>query len=76
MGVRDIQRTHYLLGFNEQIILDALAAGEKDIQVPRPYAQTKYSALEGLAYLNTEDVTDWPNVYMAKYYGADTMIGY
>ena len=76
VGVRDIQRTHYLLGFNEQIILDALAAGEKDIQVPRPYAQTKYSALEGLAYLNTEDVTDWPNVYMAKYYGADTMIGY
>ena len=76
VGVRDIQRTHYLLGFNEEIILDALAVGEKDIQVPRPYAQTKYSALEGLAYLNTEDVNDWPNVYMAKYYGADTMIGY
>jgi len=75
-GVRDIQRTHYLLGYNEQIIIDALAAGEKDIQVPRPYAQTKYSALEGLAYLNTEDVSDWPNVYMAKYYGADRIIGY
>ena len=76
VGVRDIQRTHYLLGFNEQIILESLAAGEKDIQVPRPYAQTKYSALEGLAYLNTEDAGDWPNVYMAKYYGADTIIGY
>lgn len=76
VGVRDIQRTHYLLGFNEQIIYDALASGERHIQVPRPYAQTKYSALEGLAYLNTEDVTDWPNVYMAKYYGADTIIGY
>lgn len=76
VGIRDIQRTHYLLGFNEEIILEAVAAGEKDIQVPRPYAQTKYSAIEGLAYLNTEDVTDWPNVYMAKYYGADTMIGY
>ena len=75
-GVRDIQRTHYLLGFNEQIILEAVAAGEKHVQVPRPYAETKYSALEGLAYLNTEDVSDWPNVYMAKYYGAETMIGY
>lgn len=75
-GVRDIQRTHYLLSFNEEIILDSLAAGETDIQVPRPYAQTKYSALEGLAYLNTEDVTDWPNVYMSLYYGADTIIGY
>jgi len=76
VGVRDIQRTHYLLGFNEEIIIEALAAGEKDIQVPRPYAETKYSALEGLAYLNTEDKSDWPNVYMAKYFGADSIIGY
>jgi len=76
VGVRDIQRTHYLLGFNEEIILQALAAGEKNIQVPRPYAETKYSALEGLSYLNTEDSTDWPNVYMAKYFGADSIIGY
>ncbi|MBQ1236135.1 MAG: hypothetical protein IIX72_04095, partial [Oscillospiraceae bacterium] len=76
VGIRDIQRTHYLLGFNQQIIFDALENGEKNIQVPRPYAQTKYSAMEGLAYLNTEDVNDWPNVYMAMYYGADTIIGY
>lgn len=76
VGVRDIQRSHYLLGFNQEIILEALENGEKDIQVPRPYAQTKYSAMEGLAYLNTEDATDWPNVYMAKFYGADSIIGY
>ena len=76
VGVTDIQRTHYLLSYNEQIIRDAIENGETDIQLPRHYAQTKYSAVEGLAYLNTEDVTDWPNVYMAKYYGADTIIGY
>lgn len=73
VGVRDIQRTHYLLGFNEEIIYQSLAAGEKDIKIPRPYAQTKYSALEGLAYLNPDDATDWPNVYMAKYYGAESI---
>ena len=76
VGVRDIQRTHYLLGFNHEIIMHSLAAGEKDVQVPRPYAQTKYSALEGLNYLSTEDANNWANEYMALYYGADSIIGY
>ena len=75
-GVQDIRRTHEQLRFNEELIEECLRNGERDIQVPRPYAQTKYSALEGLGYLNTEDPTDWYNVYMAKYYGADSLIGY
>ncbi len=75
-GVRDIQRSHYLLGFNEELITQAAANGEAHVQLPRHYAETKYSALEGLPYLNTEDVNDWPNVYMAKYYGVETVIGY
>ena len=45
------------------------------MQLPRPYAKSSWSALEGLAYLNTEDPGDWPNVYMAKYYGVDKVIG-
>ena len=76
VGVRDILRTDYLLDFNRELIEQAAANGETDLQVPRPYAHTKYSALEGLPYLNTEDSTDWPNVYMAKYYGVDSIIGY
>ena len=75
-GVRDILRTDYLLVFNRELIEEAAANGERDLQVPRPYANTKYSALEGLPYLNTEDPSDWPNVYMAKYYGVDSIIGY
>ena len=46
------------------------------MQLWRPYAKTSWSALEGLAYLNTEDPDDWPNVYMAKFYGVDKVIGY
>ncbi len=76
IGVRDILHTDYLLDFNREIIVKAVAGGERDIQVPRPYAQTKYSALEGLPYLNTEDTGDWPNVYMARYYGANSILGY
>lgn len=75
-GVTDILRTDYLLDFNRGLIEEAAANGETDLQVPRPYARTKYSALEGLPYLNTEDPTDWPNVYMAKYYGVNSIIGY
>ena len=52
------------------------ASGEKNVQLPRPYAKTKYSAIEGLDYLSTEDASDWSNVYMALYYGFDSIIGY
>jgi len=76
VGVLDIMHSHYLLSFNEELISKAAGNGEAHVQLPRPYAETKYSALEGLAYLNTEDVTDWPNVYMAKYYGVETVTGY
>ena len=75
-GVSDILNTYYHLSFNEQLITEASANGEKDVQLPRIYASTKYSAIEGLPYLNTEDTDDWPNVYMAKYYGVDSVIGY
>ena len=75
-GVSDIRRTHIALSYNEQLISECIANGEKDIQLPRPYAKTKYSAIEGLDYLSTEDASDWSNVYMALYYGFDSIIGY
>ena len=76
VGVRDILRTDYLLDFNRELIEDCVRNGETDISIPRPYANTKYSALSGLPYLNLEDPGDWPNAYMAKYYGAETIRGY
>ena len=76
LGVKDIVRTHGLLQYNEDFIAARAAEGERVVEVYRPYAETRYSALEGLSYLNTEDPGDWPNVYMAKYYGVDAIIGY
>ena len=76
IGLPDIRDTHYLLQYNEDFILDCAARGEREVQLPRPYAKSSWSALEGLAYLNTEDPGDWPNVYMAKYYGVDKVVGY
>lgn len=75
-GVSDIRRTHIALSYNEQLIAECIVSGEKNIQLPRPYARTKYSAIEGLNYLSTEDASDWSNVYMALYYGFDSIIGY
>ena len=76
IGVSDIRRTHIALSYNEQLIAECIASGEKNVQLPRPYAKTKYSAIEGLDYLSTEDASDWSNVYMALYYGFDSIIGY
>lgn len=75
-GVLDILHTNYELSFNEQIISEAAENGEAHVQLPRVYAHTKYSAIEGLPYLETDNVDDWSNVYMAKYYGVETVIGY
>ena len=75
-GALDIRRTHGLLQYNEEFIAACAANGEREIEVYRPYARTGYSALEGLQYLNTEDPEDWPNVYMAKYFGVDKIIAY
>ena len=76
VGVRDIRRTHALLQYNEEFLAACAANGERVVELYRPYAETSYSALEGLAYLNPDDPTDWPNVYMAKYYGLDGIIAY
>ena len=76
VGVRDILRTDYLLDFNQELIEACVRSGETEVSVPRPYPNTKYSAMAGLPYLNTEDPGDWPNVYMARYYGAGSIRGY
>ena len=76
IGLPDIRDTHALLQYNEDFITECAARGEKEVELWRPYARTSWSALEGLAYLNADDPDDWPNVYMAKYYGVDRVIGY
>ena len=76
VGLPDIRQTHYLLQYNEDFAAACSARGEREIELPRPYAETSWSALEGLPYLNPDDPDDWPNVYMAKYYGVDQVIAY
>ena len=76
VGIADINRSYQHLSYNEELLRECAANGETDVQLPRYYADTKYSALTGLAYLDTEDPEFWTNEYMADYYGVDSIIGY
>ncbi len=76
IGVSDILRIHAKLRYNEELIIACADSGERIVQVPRPYPDTRYSAVSGLDYLNTEDPDDWANEYMARYYGIDGILAY
>ena len=57
---------------NEAIILEARESGAKDVTVEPVYFATKYSAGWGLSYLS-QDPAAWNNVYMAEYYGLNSL---
>lgn len=72
-GIKDIRKTYKFTDANEKYIVACAEAGISDVYIKVAYEDlpmTKYSALNGLRYL-AESPNDWPNVYMAKYYGVD-----
>lgn len=74
IGVRDVVRTYEITSSTEEYIISCAESGIEDvyIQVPDGLAETKYSALNGLVFLDA-DSTSFPNRYMAKYYGVKTV---
>jgi len=75
IGLNDIYTTHLSVRANESAILDSKARGTADVSVPMVYPQTKYSAVYGLKYLDTQDASSWPNSSIAAYYGVRSVIG-
>ncbi len=58
---------------NEKYIIACAESGIKEVHIEVTYEDfptTKYPAINGLRYL-AESPNDYPNVYMAKYYGVD-----
>ena len=76
IGVNDIYLTHAEIAANESYIIECRENGIRDISVPMVKGKTKYSALNGLQYLNTTDASKWPNNDMARYYDVDSIIAY
>ena len=72
-GIKDIYLVHEAVAENRQTIAEEKAAGNRDITIPAPQPQTKYSAADGLVYLSEADTAHYSNEYMAKYYGVETI---
>lgn len=72
VGMQDICESCAQQERNEAIILEARESGAKDVTVEPVYFATKYSAGWGLSYLS-QDPAAWNNVYMAEYYGLNSL---
>lgn len=75
VGVKDIVRTDYLMTENVNKILASKDAGIMDVDIISVSAKDSHCALYGLEYAIVGDRDHWVNVYMAKYYGVDSIRG-
>ena len=73
-GMKDVYLTHAAVAENRELLLQQKDSGETQIRLPIPEPQTKYSALDGLIYLSTSETDYWSNLYMAKYYGVESIL--
>ena len=73
-GMKDVYLTHTAVAENRELLLQQKDSGETQIRLPIPEPQTKYSALDGLIYLSTSETDYWSNLYMAKYYGVESIL--
>lgn len=74
-GAYDILTTYRECKAREEYILTEKAKGNLNLKITVFSAKTKYSALDKLRYLKTGTYDDWPNVYMASYYGVESIEG-
>ncbi len=75
LGIADTANTYVVLTENEAIVQTALENGETHVELKTPTPLTKYNPLWRLIYLDSENPDHWPNFYVAKYYGLQSVIG-
>lgn len=73
-GMHDIFKTYEITTATEEYIISCAESGIEDVYIESPVglAETKYSPLNGLVFLD-KDNDAFPNRYMAKYYGVKTV---
>ncbi|MBO7251341.1 MAG: hypothetical protein J6V25_01820 [Oscillospiraceae bacterium] len=74
-GVTDIYQVNLKIETNEAYLHQCAQQGVLDVTVPVVVAETEYSAIWGLKYLDTETTDIWPNDYMSVYYGVNSILG-
>ena len=73
-GCKDVVRTYEIMKANEKILSEAHGT-EETIVIPVVHAETKYSSSSGLVYLGEDSASDWPNMFVARYYDLGGVIG-
>ncbi|MBE6553546.1 MAG: hypothetical protein E7666_04295 [Ruminococcaceae bacterium] len=74
IGLADTANTYVVLTENEAIVEAALEQGETHVELKTPTPLTKYNPAWQLIYLDS-DPSQWPNFYVAKYYGLESISG-
>ncbi len=74
-GMKDVYLVHTAEAENRQQVETQKAQGQGQLTLPVLTAETKYSAVDGLIYLSTSNSDYWSNLYMAKYYGVESVLG-
>ena len=74
-GVGDVGSAWYQQRQRDAIIARALDAGEREVTLSRIYYATKYSPFFESKDLDRFEPDNWPNSYMADYYGFDRIYG-
>ena len=75
MAFADNIYTFTVMEHNEALIAEALEKGETSITLTDPFGLTKYNSHTGIIYLSDEGADAWPNMFFAKYYGLDGVVG-
>lgn len=75
-GVKHIAESYSQMQENEQHIYACREQGITEVEISRVFSDSRYCALNGLKYVDTNDPTSWPNDAMAIYYGVDKIIGF
>ena len=76
LGSYDVLRSFNIHKDREQLIYEQIEAGVKNIEVENIKPRTKYSVLYGTEFLNETTSDIFPNSFVAKYYGIDSILGY
>ena len=75
IGANDIYDTYQAITANQEYLTSCRDADLPVAYLPVVTAETKYSAVKNLKYIDTTDPDTWPNRNMARYYGLDAIYG-
>ena len=74
-GIRDVSRTYEFTRHNEEYIIECRQNGIMDVKIPElaRYDLSECCAVKYIKYIDGYNNKTWPNIYMAKYYGVDSV---